>query len=81
MLLHPPCEDLHLCFHVRNAPELTAGRFPVHYAVQMPVNLSSIAEFNEHFSNSTDLLDPGRFAWIAGTCCTLSFSCTLTVTV
>jgi hypothetical protein len=81
MLLHPPCEDLHLCFHVRNTPELPAGRFPVNYAVQMPVNRTGIAEFNEHFSYSTDLLDPGRFARIAGTCRTLPFSRTLTVPV
>jgi hypothetical protein len=81
MLFHPPCEDLHLCLHVRNAPELTAGRFPVHYAVQMPVNRTCIAEFNEHFSYSTDLLDPGRFAWIAGSCRTFSFSRTLTVSI
>jgi hypothetical protein len=81
MLLHPPCEDLHLCLHVRNAPELPTGRFPVNYAIQMPVNRTRIAEFNEHFSDSTDLLDPRCFARIAGTCRTLPFSGAFAVTV
>ncbi len=47
MLLHPPCEDLHLRFHMRNTSELPAGRFTVDYPVHMAIDRSGIAEFNK----------------------------------
>jgi hypothetical protein len=81
MLLHPPCEDLHLSFHMRNASELPTGCFPVDYAVHMPVNRPGIAEFNKHFSDRTYFLNPSSFAWIAGTGCTFPFSGTFAVPV
>src|SRR5208283_750809 len=62
MLLHPPGNDLHLCFHVRDTPELPAGCLAVENPVQVPVNGSCLTERNERLPDCTDLLDPCPFA-------------------
>jgi hypothetical protein len=81
MLLHPPCEDLHLSFHVCNAPELPACSLTVDDAVQVPVNGTGFAEFNKRFSYGTDLLDPCGLARVARSCRTLSLTGSLAVAV
>jgi hypothetical protein len=69
MLLHPPGNNFHLRLHVRNTPELTTCGFPVHHAVQVPVNGTGFTERYERFPDCPDLLDPCP---LARRSCTLS---------
>ena len=61
MLLHPPNEDLHLCFHMCDTPELSTGCFTVEDTVHVAFDGACIAKFNEHLSDCTNLLEPMRF--------------------
>ena len=47
----------------------------------MRVNSTSSTQFNEHFPDCTDLLDPCGLARVTGTCCTLSLTCAFPVPV